>query len=369
MRILHFSPGLTPGGPAQLAADLACALQRTGECSNTVLSPANALVSRVRASGAEHLLCRKPTLFNFWAEMQRLRKHINKTKPDIIQVYSAQAAALTWAACKKLTSPGKPHCIGVLTGFPQTELLSAFWKKCDTFITTSRHLRKHLLAGLLSNHRKELCLVPYGVNESLCYPEFRHTAPHRAQWVSVHPEAAKRLTLCIPGAISPLHGLEDLQPILTELLRQGIPTHAYIAGDSRKADPHYTEYLKQHFAKANLSEHISWLGARPDMREVMCACDVTLSLNKQASTCDRAILEALSLGCPVVGYDHGIVGEMLAAFLPEGRVAPGDTAAVADTLMQWHTYPPATAEEIPYPYRLTDTANSCLGLYKTILSE
>lgn len=352
-----------------MAADLACALQRTGECHNTVLSPANALVSRLRASGAEHLLCRRPTLFNCWAEVQRLRKHINKNRPDIIQVYSAKAAALAWAACKKTAFTPKPHCIGVMTGFPQSGLLSTFWKKCDTFITTSKHLRKHLLAGLLSNYRKVLCLVPYGVNDSLCYPEFRHTEKHRAQWVSVHPEAAKRLTLCLPGAISPLHGLEDLIPILTELLRHGIPTHAYIAGDSRKADPHYAESLKQAFAMANLSEHISWIGARPDMREVMCACDITLSLNRRPSSCDRAILEALALGCPVVGYDHGVVGEMLEAFLPEGRVAPNTPASVADTLMQWHTYPPATVEEIPYPYRLTDTANSCLGLYKTILSE
>ena len=352
-----------------MAADLACALQRTDECHNTVLSPANALVSRLRTSGAEHQLCRKPTIFNFWAEIKRLRKHINKTRPDIIQVYSAPAAALAWVACKRIALPQKPHCIGVLTAFPQKEVLSSFWKKCDSFICTSKHLRKHLLNGLLSKHRKTLCLVPYGVNAFLCYPEFRNTENHRAQWVSVHPEATKRLTLCIPGAISPLHGLEDLIPILTELLRHGIPTHAYIAGDSRKADPHYAESLKQRFAEANLSEHISWIGARPDMREVLCACDITLSLNRHPSTCERAILEALALGCPVVGYDHGVVGEMLEAFLPEGRVAPDSPSAVADTLMQWHTYRPTTINRIPYPYSLTDSANSCLGIYKRLLSE
>lgn len=369
MRILHFSPTLAPGGPAQMAADLACALQNTGECDNTVLSPANALVSKLRASGAEHLLCHKPTLFNFFSEIKRLRRYINKTKPDIIQVYSAPAAALTWWACKKLTLRKKPHCIGVITGFPQPGGISSFWKKCDSFITISKHLRTTLLNGLLSGHRKELCLIPYGVNQNLCNPQFRKTANHRAQWLSVHPEAAKRLTLCIPGAISPLHGLEDLVPIMSELLQQGIPTHAYIAGDSRKADPQYTESLKQRFAQANLSEHISWIGARPDMREVLCSCDIALSLTRKPASYDRAILEALALGCPVVGYDHGFTGELLEAFLPEGRVAPGAAAAAADTLAQWSVYRPSTIDEIPYPYRLSDTADSCLKVYKILLSR
>lgn len=369
MRILHFSPNLAPGGTAQMAADLACALQHTGECENTVLSPANTLVSRLRTSGAEHFLCRKPTIFNFLAEVKRLRHLINKIKPDIIQVYSAQAAALTWWACKKLAFRRKPHCIGIITGFPQPGFLSSFWKKCDSFITISKHLRGELLKGLLNSHRKELCLIPYGVNQNLCNPQFRNTANHRAQWLSVHPEAAKRLTLCIPGAITPLHGLEDLVPILTELLQQGIPTHAYIAGDSRKADPQYTESLKHRFAQANLSEHISWIGARPDMREVMCACDITLTLTRRPASYDRAILEALALGCPVVGYDHGFTGELLEAFLPEGRVAPNSPAAVADTLAQWRVYRPGTIKEIPYPYRLTDTAESCLKIYRILLSK
>lgn len=366
MHILHFSPHLAPGGTAQMAADFACALQRTEQCTNTVLSPANELVSRIRLCGAEHRICRKPSLFNAFAEMQRLRRIIRKESPHILQVYSPQAAAIAWWGCRKLPAHHKPLCVGVLSAFPQSGFITGFWKKCDYFVTISKHLRQHLLKGLLSTRRKNLLLIPYGVNQNQCFPQFCVSADHREQWICAHPEAKNSLTLCIPGAITPLHGLQDLAPILSGLLRMGIPTHAFIAGDSRKADPAFAEELKKRFAEADLSEHISWIGARPDLREVMCECDVTLCLAHSPATHNHTILEALALGRPVAAYDHGAVGELLEAFLPEGRVAPQDTTAMVDTLSQWHTYRPSTISAIPYPYRLADSADSLLRLYSSI---
>lgn len=366
MTILHVAPQLRAGGTMQMAADLACALQQRGDCHNIVVSPANELVSKLIATGAEHRLCRRFNLLNTVAELHRLRGLIRSIKPAIIQVYGADAAAAATLACRGLKEH-RPIVIGVLTAYPRHGSSYIFRKCCDAFITISKHLRQTAINGVFKQHRKELMLIPYGVNERQCFPAFSLTADKLEQWRAAHPVAANHLTLCLPGAISPLHGLEDLAPILSTLLHQGIPTHAFIAGDTRKADPLYTEQLKAKFAAANLTEHISWIGARPDLREVLCACDITLSLTRKPATYDRPVLEALSLGRPVVGYDHGVVGELLETFLPEGRVAPGDYAAVADTLIQWHTYRPTPISEIPYPYRISDTAESCYKLYESLI--
>ncbi|TVQ68361.1 MAG: glycosyltransferase, partial [Oceanospirillales bacterium] len=48
--------------------------------------------------------------------------------------------------------------------------------------------------------------------------------------------------------------------------------------------------------------------------------DVVLSLSKKPESFGRTVLEALSIGTPVVGYDHGGVGEILGELFPEGRV-------------------------------------------------
>lgn len=368
MTILHLSPGMQPGGTAQMAADLACALQQRGDSRNIVVSPANELVSRMCAVGVEHQLCRRTGVLNSPAELHRLRQLVLRLRPDIIQVYSPAAALLANLACRRIKGP-VPVCIGVLTAFPRRGITRHFWKGCRRFITISKHLRQVLVEGLLRKRRKDLLLIPYGVNENQCFPSFALTSAKFEQWRTAQPESATGLTLCIPASITPLHGLEDLVPILTTLLHQGIPVHAYIVGDSRKADPVYAEQLKERFATANLTDHISWLGARPDLREVLCACDITLTLTRQPATYNRPVLEALSLGRPVVGYDHGVVGELMETFLPQGRVAPGDAAGVADTIIQWHTYRPDTITALPYPYRISDTAESCAKLYQSLIEK
>ncbi len=347
-----------------MPADLACALQHTGETHNIVLSPANELVSSIIRAKAEHRLCRVPGLFNLSAEIDRLKTILRKLKPDAIQVYGPLASYMARRACKIYSKKDKPPCFGVISSYPNGCFFIHNYKHCAGVGCGAWHLRKRLLKKSFKTRKLDLLHIPYGVNEQQCYPQFQPSADKRAQWQAQHPESIGKFTLCLPGAISPLHGPEDLIPILTGLLKQGIATHAYIAGDTRKADATYVKKLKDAYAEASLAEHISWIGARPDLREVLCTCDVTLSLAHQPSTCDRPILEALALGRPVIGYDHGIVGELLEAFLPEGRVKPHDTAAVTDILSQWHMYLPSTITEIPFPYRLSDTAAEFLKMYR-----
>ena len=98
------------------------------------------------------------------------------------------------------------------------------------------------------------------------------------------------------------------------------------------------------------------------MRDVICICDVVLSLSRKPAAHDRVVLEALALNRPVAAYDHGVAGELLDAFLPEGRVTPGDIAGIADRLEQWHAYRPYMNDKLPYPYRLGDTIRSVAEL-------
>ena len=77
-------------------------------------------------------------------------------------------------------------------------------------------------------------------------------------------------------------------------------------------------------------------------------------------------LEALALGKPVAGYAHGGVKEQLDAFLPEGNVAVGDTAAMADLLARWHAQPPPLPRQIPSPYNMQDMIQAHLDVYQEL---
>ena len=361
MNVLHISPRLRPGGVNQLAADLACGLQQAG-FRNTVISPPNELVGKLTAASVQHHSSHNIAVFTYLKELRRVRHLIESTRADIILAYTTPAANLAWRACNNLPAEERPRLIGIHTTYPKHPGWAASLERCDALVAISRHLRNELTERADLDSERNIWVIPYGVNEELCHPEYKPSDAWIEQWIRTHKEPEGSLSVCIPGAITPLHGLEDLAPVLVQLRKAGVPVRVYIAGDTARADKKYLRKLRKLYEKSGIADQIIWLGYRPDLRDVICICDVVLSLAKAPACHDRTVLEALSLRRPVAAYDHGVVGELLDNFLPEGRVAPHDIAGIADRLEQWHAYRPHISELLPYPYRLGDTIRSVAEL-------
>lgn len=361
MNILHISPRLRPGGINQLAADLACGLQQAG-FRNAVLAPPNELVGKMAAASVQHHSSHKITLFSYFSELKRLGRVIRSTRADIILTYTTQAANMAWCVCRKMPQETRPRIIGVHTTYPKHFGWVRALQNSDAVVAISRHLRDELNRKANLQAEKNIWVIPYGVNEEMCFPGYRPSSAWFEQWRRQHPKDENTLTICVPGAISPVHGLDDLPSILARLEQISVPVQVFIAGDTAKANPQYLARLRKSLKESKTDKYMTWLGSRPDLRDVMSACDVVISLAKLPASFDRAILEALSLGKPVAAYDHGVVGEMLDTFLPEGRVAPGDVAGIVDRLEQWQAFMPPTEERLPFPYRLGDTIRSIAEL-------
>jgi glycosyltransferase involved in cell wall biosynthesis len=61
--------------------------------------------------------------------------------------------------------------------------------------------------------------------------------------------------------------------------------------------------------------------------------DLVLQLSNKPESFGRTVVEALCSGRPVVGWDHGGVGELLSRYFPDGKVPLGDeTSLLATTL-------------------------------------
>lgn len=366
MRIAHLAPWLNISGTRQMPADLACALQDAGTI-NYLIAPANEMTSRIKAAGVTHLSCRRPDGISILREITRLRQYVQGLRPNILQVYSPGGAWLAKAALRQLEENERPHVCAALTAFPNFWPVNHGLQYCDTITAVSRELRRYVQRLNSLRNKPQPWVIPYGVNELLCSPEYRVSEEWLNQWQRSQSQAANCFTLCVTGPATPLHGFEDLAPIITSLRRRGIPAHAFIVADTRVATPAYLESLKSRFTTADVARHITWLGARSDLRDIISVCHATLSLTRKPASYDRAILEALALGRPVAGYDLGAVGEFLQIFLPDGRIPAGDINAMADRLMTWYTEPPPSPRQVPYPYRLTDMAQSYIGLYQRVL--
>ena len=80
----------------------------------------------------------------------------------------------------------------------------------------------------------------------------------------------------------------------------------------------------------------------------MSVSDVVVSLSSDPEAFGRVTLEALSLGKPVAGYDHGGVHEQLSALLPEGKIPAGSIQDMVDLLLEWLKTPVYPKTENPF---------------------
>jgi glycosyltransferase involved in cell wall biosynthesis len=65
--------------------------------------------------------------------------------------------------------------------------------------------------------------------------------------------------------------------------------------------------------------------------EAYAASDLVLQLSRKPESFGRTVIEALSVGRPVVGWDHGGVGELLRALQPACAVPVFDADALHAT--------------------------------------
>jgi glycosyltransferase involved in cell wall biosynthesis len=100
------------------------------------------------------------------------------------------------------------------------------------------------------------------------------------------------------------------------------------------------------------------------MREIYSVSTLVLSLSSKPESFGRTVLEALSLGTPVVGYDHGGVGEILGKIYPAGLTPLGDlgqlTARVKELM---HAAPPVPGAPV---FPLKRMLDQTLALYESI---
>lgn len=115
-----------------------------------------------------------------------------------------------------------------------------------------------------------------------------------------------------------------------------------------------------------LHDKITMIGDRRDMREVMASSDAVLSLSLDPEAFGRVSLEAMCLGIPVLGYDHGGVAEQLDIMYPQGRIPPGDWQAAATLLQQWHREKPPSPSA--NAFTLEEMLRQTEVVYRSVLS-
>lgn len=364
---MHLLPSLASGGVEQVVLELCEGLTEQGiEC--IVVSAGGQMVSSIEATGARHItrpIGKKSILTLF--QVGKLSRLLREEKPDILHLHSRVPAWVGHLAVKKLPKHLRPRVVSTFHGFHSVNFYSGIMARGHRIIAVSRCMKEHILQNYPRTPEDSIIVIPNSVDVTQNFPEYRPCKEWYDAWKAAYPELSGKFTICLPGRITRIKGAMHLPAIIKGLKEQGIPAHAVIVGETKKGKEAIREEICREFETQGLSADVTWTGHRRDLRDVLCACDVTVSLTLQPESFGKTTLEALALGRPVAGYEHGGVGEQLDVFLPEGKVPTGNTQAMTELLSKWYMERPVPHLPVPAPYRREDMIGDHIKLYRELL--
>jgi glycosyltransferase involved in cell wall biosynthesis len=295
----------------------------------------------------------------------RLRRFLIENKVDILHVRSRMPAWICYLAWKGMDPKTRPRFITTVHGLYSVNPYSAVMTKGECIIAVSETVRDYVLQNYPDVPRKRIVVIPRGIDPNE-YPHGYRPAPDwLSAWHAQSPQLAGKKVLTLPGRITRLKGHEDFIELIARLKNSGEAVHGLIVGGASQKKQRYLNELKNKIKEYGLTQDIAFTGHRNDLREIMAASDIVLSLSTQPESFGRTTLEALSMGVPVIGYDHGGVGEQLKRLYPQGQVPLGDIDALVRKCRE--IQPAARIRLQAPPTTLKDMLAGTLDLYEKIL--
>jgi glycosyltransferase involved in cell wall biosynthesis len=222
----------------------------------------------------------------------------------------------------------RPRLITTVHGLYSVSAYSAIMTRGERIIAVSNTVRDYILNNYSVVDPARIVVIPRGIDPQ-AYPH-GYTPP--AEWMDIwraqYPQLAGKKVLTLPGRITRLKGHEDFITLINRLIVSGEQVHGLIVGGAEDKKRAYLSELQKTIARLGLVNDITFTGHRGDLREIMAVSDIVLSLSSKPEAFGRTVLEAISLGSPVVGYAHGGVGELLSSLYPPGCAPMGDIDAV-----------------------------------------
>lgn len=371
--VLQMLPELQSGGVERGTLEVSRALVQAGHRS-LVMSAGGQMVDRLEREGGGHVpraVGRKSLLT--LRHVNWLRGFLREQAVDLIDVRSRMPAWLAWLAWRGMPAGHRPRLVSTVHGLYSVNAYSAVMTRGERVVAVSETVRAYLLAHYPALPPKRVVVIPRGVDAA----EFPagHRPPERwlAAWRAEYPHLTGRRLLLLPGRITRLKGHERFIDLVERLRSEGLDIHGLIVGGARPDKRAYLESLHQRVERAGLARDITFTGQRQDLREIMAISHLVLSLSSQPESFGRTVLEALSLGVPVLGYDHGGVGEVLHGMYPQGAHAlprEGEAAAgpaLAALASKARALLAAPAPSAPCRYTLTGMLQDTLATYSSLV--
>jgi glycosyltransferase involved in cell wall biosynthesis len=366
LTVVQLLPALESGGVERSTLEIADALVRGGHRA-VVVSNGGRLLPQLEALGAEHITLDigRKSLLTF-RHVPALRRLLRGGDADIVHARSRLPAWLAWRALRGVREQ-RPHFVTTAHGLNSPSRYSAIMARGERVICVSQTVREYLLRHYPRTDPRKLAVIPRGIDPQ-AFP--RAPTPDlqaRARIAALHPQlGGAGPLLLLPGRGTRLKGHADAIGLLANLRGTGSDARLWMPGALQEGRVAYVAELQGVARQAGVQQALAITEATSAIAEAYAASDLVLQLSRKPEAFGRTVIEALSVGRPVLGWAHGGVGELLAELQPRGAVPPFDAPALAIVARELLAHPPAAVTMQP-AYGLQAMQESTLELYRSLV--
>lgn len=367
LTVVQALPAMEVGGVERGTLEIAAGLVRKGHRS-IVISDNGRLVKQLLSQGSEHINwpIGKKSLSTL-RYVKPLRNMLISNSVDILHVRSRLPAWISYFAWKKMNESSRPRFISTVHGPYSVNAYSEIMTKSEKVIVISKFIKDYVMNNYKDINETKLTTIYRGVDTEEFPYNYIANKTWLEKWNDEHPYLKHKFILTLPARITRWKGQEDFLNIVDGLRAEGLPICGLIAGGPHPKRTQFFIELKKQVKAKKLTEHVKFIGHRDDLKEVMSISDIVLSLAKEPEAFGRTALEALSLGIPVVAYDHGGASEVLSSLFPEGLAKANDINSVIKKIKSLYQTKPVISNN--NPFTLQSMVHKTIELYEKSAAE
>ena len=324
------------------------------------------MVDQLVADGTDHIHMQIADKVPWTAlRIRDLASVLKDRKFDVVHPRSRLPAWICWFALQRLPDQQRPSLVTSVHGLHSVNRYSAIVGRGERVEVVSDTARRYLLSNYPGVDEQALRTIYRGVDPNLYNSSFAPAKNWERPWSVTGPDE-QSITLVLAARLTRLKGHDELLDVVERLVARNLSVTALIVGGEDPRRRSYARKLRERVRNSvSLSRSVRFLGYRSDVAEIMSEADFTVSLSTKPESFGRTVLESLSLGTPVVGFDHGGVGEILRSVFPAGAVPTGDIDGVVSRLLTLRATPQTIRQ---HDYTLQNMCQSTLSMYEELLN-
>jgi glycosyltransferase involved in cell wall biosynthesis len=371
LTVVQLLPALHSGGVERSTLEIAEALVRAGHRA-VVVSAGGRLVAALEGMGAEHIALdigrKSPLTFR---HARRLRALFAEVGADIVHARSRLPAWLCWLALRGMPESRRPRFVTTVHGLNSPSRYSAIMTRGERVICVSRSVRDYVLHHYPQTDPARLRVIPRGIDPAAFPPAAWPDRAARARIAAAHPAlGGDGPLLLLPGRGTRLKGHADAIALLAALRADGLDARLWMPGAREPGREAYLRELETEAQRAGVLPVLALTAPTAAIAEAYAASDLVLQLSRKPESFGRTVIEALSVGRPLAGWDHGGVGELLRELQPAGAVPAFDADALHATARALLSAgPTVTMPQRLQHYSLAAMQAATLACYDDLLRE